>query len=62
MTPSESFPPEHPPCVYCGHDKTIDVTPTEMTALERWFECSDCFRRFAVRFTPQKKHAKQAKD
>ena len=41
---------ELPPCIYCGHAKTTEVTPKGAPELERWYECAECLRRFAVQF------------
>ena len=35
MTLPESFPSEQLPCVHCGHNLTIDWTPTEMLSAMR---------------------------
>jgi hypothetical protein len=45
-------PAENPPCIYCGHLFTRDVTPDHAPTDERWYRCADCHRRFAVRFIP----------
>jgi hypothetical protein len=51
--PDARFQPrENPPCIYCGHLFTRDVTPDHAPPNERWYRCADCHRRFAVRFIP----------
>jgi len=49
-------PSENPPCVYCGHLFTRDVTPDKAPPDERWYVCADCQRSFAVRFIPSSDH------
>ena len=45
---------DNPRCIYCSQGKTTDVTPPDRMRdyLERWYECVNCFGRFAVRIIP----------